>query len=493
MQDEAEVRRQKLDGLIAQGVDPYPSEAGRDTTCGDAMSRFDEIAAAGTTVALAGRILTTRVHGAMTFADLADETGSLQISLKEDDIGKETYEQFRDNVDPGDLIEVTGTLFTTKRGEKTLSVASWRMLAKALLPLPEKWHGLQDVEKRYREREMDLLSNPDVRHRFLVRSKIVASLRRFLDARGFIEVETPILQPIPGGANARPFVTHHHALDVDLYLRIAPELYLKRLVVGGFEKVYEIGRCFRNEGIDHAHNPEFTMIELYWAYVSKETYIAFMETLLTTAITDATGSLKVPQEDGAELDFTAPWPRTTFRDAINDACGIDIDTLKTSQDVEAAVRAKKLSVDFSDCHGLGEYFDELYKKTARLKMIQPTWVFDYPVELKPLAARSDADPQKSASAQLIVQGTELVNAYYHELHDPIEQRERLMEQQALREEGSEIAQRVDDAFLRAMEHGMPPTSGMGLGIDRFTAILTGAPNLKEVILFPTLRPEQKED
>jgi lysyl-tRNA synthetase class 2 len=303
-------------------------------------------------------------------------------------------------------------------------------------------------------------------------------MRAFLDAQGFLEVETPVLQPIPGGANARPFVTHHNALDTDLYLRIAPELYLKRLVVGGLEKVYEVARCFRNEGIDPSHNPEFTMLELYWAYADKEAFISMIEEMLARMVKDALGT-----------DIGAPFPRLTFREAVLKETGIDIDELKNEKDVIAAVKKAKVKVDFKNCVGLGEYLDELYKKTARAKLEGPVWVFDYPVEMKPLSARVPGEPTKSASAQLVMQGAEIVNAYYHELHNPIDQRERFEHQQALAEKGSEEAQRMDTAFLEALEHGMPPTSGFGMGIDRLAAILTGSPSLKEVILFPTLRPK----
>ena len=490
MQDEVEIRRAKLDRLVSIGAEPYASATARDTSCGDAAGHFDKLSAAETRITLAGRVMTTRVHGALVFADMQDESGKLQILLKEGEISDDLFALFRDCVDPGDIVEATGMLFVTKRGEKTLNVSAWKMLSKALLPLPEKWHGLQDIEKRFRERELDLISNPDVKRRFLMRSKLIASLRRFLDERNFVEVETPILQTIPGGANARPFVTHHHALDIDLYMRIAPELYLKRLVVGGFEKVYEIGRCFRNEGIDYAHNPEFTMIELYWAYASKEGYMSFLEEMISTIVRATVGETRIVQEGGEAIDFTAPYPRVTFREAILNACGIDIDGLATEQDVIAAAKKRKLSIDFKDCHGMGEHFDELYKKTARPSIIQPTWVFDYPSELKPLAGVHPDDPTKSASCQLVVMGAEVVNAYYHELSDPLMQRAHLEAQQALREQGSEVAQRIDEEFLRALEHGMPPTSGMGFGIDRLAAFLTGAPSLKEVILFPTLRPEQ---
>lgn len=488
MLEESQVRRGKVALLKTRGFDPYPKETQRDARCGDAVAFFDAWSAEGRRITLAGRVQTIRLHGGMMFADLADESGKIQIALKEDEIGVESFATFRDLMDPADFAEVGGTLFQTKRGEKTLRVSVWRPLAKALLPLPEKWHGLQDVEARYRERELDLLSNPEVRERFRVRSRIVSSMRRFLEARDFMEVETPVLQTLPGGANARPFITHHHALDMDLYLRIAPELYLKRLVVGGFEKVYEIARCFRNEGMDYAHNPEFTQIELYWAYAGKERFIAFMEEMIVTIIRDALGTLHVPHEAG-EVDFSSPWPRVTFRHAIMDACGIDVDTFADADAVMAAAQAKGLAIDFSRCVGVGEYKDELYKKTARAAFTQPIWVLDYPVELKPLSNRNPEDPTKSATAQLVVHGAEIVNAYYYELHDPIEQRERLLAQQDLREQGSEDAQHLDEDFLRALEHGMPPTSGMGMGIDRLAALVTGSHNLKEVILFPILRPK----
>ncbi len=491
MLQETEIRRQKLQALYDAGVDPYPTGTKRTAMCAETLVHFTEWQVAEKTITLAGRVMTTRLHGALLFADVKDESEKLQVLFKQDVLGDDVFNAFRDTVDPADFIEATGTLFESKRGEKTLLVSSWRLLSKALLPLPEKWHGLQDVEMRYREREMDLISNPDVRQRFIVRSKLVASLRSFLNERGFIEVETPILQPIPGGANARPFITHHHALDIDLYLRIAPELYLKRLIVGGFEKVYEIGRNFRNEGIDHAHNPEFTSLELYWAYADKDAFVDFLEEIMTFSIREAIGTLDVEIE-GEKIDFAPPWPRISFREAILQNCGLDIDELRDVAKLVEAVRAKGMAIDFTGCVGLGEYYDALYKKTARPALLQPTWVFDYPVELKPLARPSPTDASKSASVQLIVKGVEIINAYYFELNDPLEQRRRFEEQQRLREQGSEEAQWMDEAFLRALEHGMPPTSGVGVGIDRLVAFLTNSANLKEIILFPTLRPENEQ-
>ncbi len=472
------VRQEKVAHLIERGLHPYAIETSRSASCGETVLAFDAWLKERKLVTLAGRLLTIRVHGGMIFADMMDESGKMQIAFKEDQIGEELFQNFRDLMDPGDIVEAAGTLFLTKRGEKTMQVSSWKPLAKALLPLPEKWHGLQDVELRSRERELDLISHAEVRERFRVRSRLLASLRRFLDKQNFMEVETPMLQPIPGGANARPFVTHHHALDMDLYLRVAPELYLKRLIVGGYERVFEIGRCFRNEGIDYAHNPEFTQLELYWAYVSKEPFVTFMENMVSTMVMEAT-----------EKKMTSPWPRVTFRDAVLSACLIDIDSMRTEEDVREATRRQGLEIDFSHCVGMAEYMDELFKKTARPLLVEPTWVFDYPVELKPLANKSPDDPTKSASVQLVANGAEIINAFYFELNDPIEQRQRLMKQQTLRDQGSNEAQSFDEDFLRSLEHGMPPTSGMGMGIDRLAALVTGVHSLKEVILFPTLRPK----
>ncbi len=482
MLDERSVRLEKLEALKAKGIDPYPKQANRSHLCGDVLASFETLEASKERLVLAGRVITIRVHGGVMFADLRDDSGALQLVFKEDTIG-EAFALFRDHIDPADFVEATGIVFTTKRGEKSLEVAEWRLLAKALLPLPEKWHGLADVETRYRERELDLISNAEVRSRFVTRSRLVSALRGYLDANGFLEVETPILQGLAGGAAARPFKTHHNALDVDLFLRIAPELYLKRLVVGGFEKVYEVGRCFRNEGIDPHHNPEFTMLELYWAFSEKERFLAFMEDMLVHMLEQAAVT--------TEIDFSAPWPRITFRESIKEATGIDIDQCEEESDVVEAVEAAGLSIDFSKCVGLGEHLDELYKKTARAKLRGPVWVLDYPVAMKPLSGRSPEDPQKSATAQLIVEGAEIINAYYYELNDPLDQRKRFEEQQSLSEKGSEEAQPKDEEFLTALEHGLPPTSGMGMGIDRLVAILTGAPSLKEVILYPTLRPIHK--
>lgn len=478
---EETTRRERLAKLREQGVDPYPSTSSRTHAVADALAAFANMEASQTTFTIAGRVLAIRQMGGLTFVRVLDGSGTMQAVVKSDELGDDAYAAFTGFADVGDFYEFAGTAFTTKKGEQSVLATSCVLLSKALAPLPEKWHGLSDVETRYRQRELDLIANADVRARLMTRSKIVAAMRHFLDDRGFLEVETPILQPIPGGATARPFVTHHNALDADLYLRIAPELYLKRLLVGGFEKIYEIGRCFRNEGIDYAHNPEFTMLELYWAFADVDAFIAMLEELIA--------SVAAVAGDDAKTMFTTPFPRVTFRQAIIDDCGIDIDAITTSNEMIDAVKKAKVAVDFNGCYGMGDFYDALLKATARAKMATPTWVFDYPVDLKPLAKAKFEDPTKSASVQLVVEGAEVVNAYYHELNDPIDQRARFEAQQTLREQGSEEAQWMDEEFLSALEHGMPPTSGVGIGIDRLVAFLTKAENLKEVIIFPTLRPK----
>lgn len=485
MIEEVQVRRAKLEALKRLEVDPYPKTHHRDTKIELLHASFDRMAAEQTAVTVGGRVMAVRVHGGLAFADLVDETGKIQLSFKQEAL-EQSFKVFCEQIDSGDLIEATGVPFLTKRGERSLAVSDWGVLAKALRPLPDKWHGLQDIEARYRHRELDLISSPEVKHTFIVRSKLIQAMRRFLDERGFLEVETPMLHPIPGGANAKPFITHHHALDIDLYLRVAPELYLKRLLVGGFEKIYEIARCFRNEGISPMHNPEFTQIELYWSYISQD-FLGFLEQMLVHMMEEAIGSTSVKRQEHA-LDFAAPWPRKTFREVVLESCGIDVNRCYSPDDVIREVKAAGLSIDFRGAIGLGEHLDQLYKKTARPSIIQPTWILDYPVEMKPLANRSANDATKAAVAQLVVMGGEIVNAYYYELNDPLDQRARFEAEEKLASQGSEEAQRIDEDFLSALEQGMPPTSGMGMGIDRLVALLTDSPSLKEVIFFPTLRP-----
>lgn len=488
---EEQVRRDRLNSLAAQGIDAYAPGSNRTTMIGDALAEFETLNTNQNAVTIAGRVIAMRHIGALSFLRLSDQSGVMQVVLRKQDFDEATYKLLTDHLDVGDILDVTGVAYLTKTGEQSILAANVTFRAKALKPMPEKWHGLQDVELRYRARELDILTNAETRYRLTVRSKFIGAMRRFLDDAGFLEVETPILQPIPGGASARPFVTHHNALDANFYLRIATELYLKRLVVGGMEKIYEIGRCFRNEGIDYSHNPEFTMLELYEAFAKKDEYITFIESLMRESIRGGLGGTVVTIEDN-NVDFAEAFPRKTFRETIIEASGIDIDTLKTGEDVIAAAKAANLSIDFKGCLGFGEFLDALYKKTGRAAITTPTWVFDYPVDLKPLARPTPEDPTKSSCAQLVIMGAEIVNLYYYELNNPLEQRARFEEQESLRERGSEEAQFLDEEFLSALETGMPPTSGVGIGIDRLLAFITNAPNLKEVIAFPTLKPKVEQ-
>lgn len=483
--EEAKVRRDKLSALQASGISCYPSRVQRTATIAEVLEHFDEWTADAKELTIVGRVMTIRVHGGLLFFDARDAGGKIQCLLKLDTIGEELFARFRDHLDPADFVQAQGTLFVTNRGEKTLLVSSWTLLSKALLPLPDKFHGLKDIETRFRQRELDLISDAQVRETFRKRSKIIRTLREVLDREGFEEVETPMLQVIPGGATARPFITHHNALDIDLYLRIAPELYLKRLVVGGYEKVYELGRQFRNEGIDWSHNPEFTSLEFYWAYQNYLGLMDFTEKLLTEVIEKVHGSLQVTFKDDT-IDFSGTWPRKTFRAAIIDACGIDIAGMERA-DLVAGMKKLKIDCDY-DKDDLGKLYDELYKETVRKPQVQPLFIVDYPIEMEPLAKKCEDDPRFVQRFQLIAGGIELLKAY-SELNDPIDQMDRFKAQQGLRESGDDEAQMIDQLFVDALEHGLPPTAGWGMGIDRFAMMLTNAPNLKEVILFPTMRPE----
>jgi lysyl-tRNA synthetase, class II len=486
--DEAHVRREKLKALQAAGVAAYPARVERSATIAEAQEYFEAWEKEAREITLVGRIMTIRVHGALLFLDIQDATGRLQSLLKLDQIGEESFARFRDCLDPADFVQLTGTLFVTNRGERTLLVSTWRILTKALLPLPDKFHGLKDTEQRFRKRELDLISNPEVRLAFKKRSQLIRAFRDVLDHEGFEEVETPMLQAIAGGATARPFITHHNALDIDLYLRIAPELYLKRLIVGGYEKVYELGRQFRNEGIDWSHNPEFTSLEFYWAYQDYRGLMDFTEKLLQEVVTRVNGSLQVTVGE-TEIDFSGAWPRKTFREAVKAASGIDIVEVSQKELVQK-MQALKIDCDYAQA-GLGKLYDELYKETVRKYQIQPLFIVDYPIEMEPLAKRCEDDPRFVQRFQLLAGGIELLKAY-SELNDPIDQLERFQAQQALKEAGDDEAQAIDQTFVESLEHGLPPTAGWGMGIDRFAMMLANVPSLKEIILFPTLRPEQQD-
>jgi len=485
--EESAVRLERLHALVADGINPFPSASARTATVAMTLGRFDELVASGEAVTLTGRLRSVRGHGGAAFADLEDGSGKIQIHCKQDVLGAARYELFSTRLDIGDFLQVTGKAFLTRRGEKSLEAADLQILTKSLHPLPDKWHGLSDTEIRYRKRYLDLLANPEVRQIFRQRSLIVQAIRDFFHREGFMEVETPILQPIAGGATARPFITHHNALDIDLYLRIAPELYLKRLIVGGFERVFEVARCFRNEGIDHSHNPEFTQVEFYQAYADYRDLMSLTERLLPEIVAKACGGKTSVTYEGHTVDFTAPYPRITFRDALLEYGGFDIEDYPDRAALAKLAESHGVPVETKDDRG--SILDNLYKKFVRAKIINPTFVIDQPVEHSPLAKRRADDPRYVERFQLVLgAGVELVNAF-SELNDPIDQRARFEEQEKLREKGDEEAQHLDEDFIEALSVGMPPTAGFGMGIDRLTAVLTGSHNLKEVILFPTLRPQ----
>lgn len=487
--EESAVRLEKLNALIAEGVDAYPSKSSRTHTAAKLLADFESLEKEKAKVTIVGRLKAIRGHGGACFVDLEDGTEKVQVHMKKDVLGATAFELFEKRIDRGDFIQVTGTPFVTKRGEKSVEASEFTLLTKALAPLPDKWAGLSDVEIRYRRRELDLIANPEVRLIFRKRSLIVSEIRRFLEAEGFMEVETPILQAIAGGATARPFVTHHNALGVDMYLRIATELHLKRLVVGGFERVFEIGRIFRNEGIDHLHNPEFTSVEFYMAYADYRDLMTMTERMLANVTVRVNGSPYI-EHDGAKIDFSGPYPRITFRDAIIQYGDIDIEQYPDRSSLAKMAQEKGVKVEPQDDRGA--ILDNLYKKTVRPQIVDPTFLIDHPTEILPLAKRKPGDGRYVESFQLVLgRGVELVKAF-SELNDPIDQRKRFEEQERLRAGGDEEAQPMDEEFIAALEAGMPPTAGFGMGIDRLTALLVNSHNLKEVILFPTLRPEQEQ-
>jgi len=488
MIDEEVVRRERLKKLMDAGVNPFPSRAERTHAIAEMLSQFEALQSANAEVALVGRFRTIRKHGGLTFAHLEDGSGRMQVAFHRDRLGDEAYNFFHATIDMGDFVELTGTPFVTKKGEHSLDVRSYKLLAKSLLPLPEKWHGLSDTEVRYRQRYLDLLANDDVRRIFKTRATALSAIRAYLDDHGFLEVETPVLQAVPGGASAKPFITHHNALDIDLYLRIAPELYLKRLVVGGYERVYEVARCFRNEGIDHSHNPEFTQVEGYAAYMDYEALMSFLEGMML-AILKACGlnPSAVPFQ-GDTLNFSSPWPRIKFRDAILKHADIDIDLYKSRDEIASV--AIKHNVPVASTDSQMTIVDNIYKTHVRPNIIQPTYLIDFPAEISPLAKRKASDPRVVEMFQLVYgRGVENIKAF-SELNDPVDQELRFKEQDEARARGDEEAQFGDDDFVTALKHGMPPTAGFGIGIDRLTTLLTDMHSLKEVILFPTLRPEK---
>ena len=494
MSDEREARLEKLAALRAEGIDPYPARSHRTHTAAETLAHFDELHEEGQPITLVGRLMLRREMGKSVFANIEDGSADIQIYFKRDTIGDEAFQRLK-LIDLGDFVQVTGTLFTTKTGEKTLAVQRYELLSKSLTPLPAKGAGgdlkLTDPEVRHRKRYLDLLANREVEFPiFQARAKVLSSMRQFLDARGFIEVETPILQPLYGGATARPFVTHHNTLDRDFYLRIAPELYLKRLIVGGFDRVYEIGRSFRNEGMDREHNPEFSTMEFYQAYADFEEVMRQVEEMHAHITLAVCGTLQISYL-GMDLDMTPPFQRMTLREAIAEYAGIDYDKYPERDALAGAMREKGHTVDPK--LGRGKLIDHLKDSITRgrnPKITGPTFLYDYPFDISPLAKRKPDDPNTTERFQLFAGGLEMGNAF-SELNDPLDQRVRFEDQARQRAGGDDEAQVLDEDYIEALEVGMPPTGGWGGGIEKLTMLLTNQETIREVILFPALR-EQHE-
>jgi lysyl-tRNA synthetase, class II len=487
-----EIRRAKVDAFREQGIEPYPTRARRTHTTQEALDLFsreeadaalDESGHSATTMTLAGRVVSFRHMGKTVFAHIRDGHGELQLYIRKDAVGEDLYNDILKLYDVGDFVQATGEPFRTRMGEVSLRVREIGMLSKALNAPPEKWHGLQNIETRYRQRYADLIANEDTRRVFELRSRIVSSIRRFLDGEGYMEVETPVLQPLYGGAAARPFTTHHNTLDQTFYLRIADELYLKRLIVGGYERVYEIAKDFRNEGMDKNHSPEFTMLEFYEAFADYEKMMDLVERLIVTVVKETFGGTEFAYQ-GHTIDVTPPWPRKTLRDAIREASGVDYTDHPEADGLIAA--AREAGADIDDGTVWPRVVDEMLKQFVRPNLMQPMFLTDYPVELSPLAKRKPDDPTHVERFQPYMGGGEIGNAFT-ELNDPMDQLERFMEQQKDREAGDEEAMPIDVDFINALMYGMPPTGGVGIGIDRLVMLMTDQATIRDVILFPAMR------
>ena len=479
------VRREKLQQLRQDGENPFGNSFQVSHKSEDVQKNFTSLSESEESVSLAGRLITKRGHGKAGFANLQDISGQLQIYVRLDSVGEKEHKLFL-ALDIGDIVGVKGHVFKTQRGEITLWVKSLTLLTKSLRPLPEKWHGLKDVELRYRQRYLDLIVNPQSREVFINRSKIIEAMRGYLNEKGFLEVETPVMQTKAGGAAARPFITHHNTLDMQLYLRIATELHLKRLIVGGLEKVYEIGRIFRNEGISTRHNPEFTTLELYQAYVDYEEIMVLTEEMIATIAKKLFGTMKINYQE-EEIDLTPPWSRLTMLEAISKYTGKDFSIVK---DI-AVMRemAEELGLEVDTKATCGEIINSVFEERVEKHLFQPVFIKDYPVEVSPLAKRLEDNPDFTYRFEAFIAGSEIANAF-SELNDPLDQRKRFEDQLKLREAGDEEAHMMDEEFLLALEYGMPPTGGLGVGIDRLVMILTDSPSIRDVILFPTMRPEK---
>lgn len=477
------VRREKLAKLQEEGKDPFTITKFEVTHNSKQIAdNYDELE--GKDVTIAGRIMAKRIMGKASFCHIQDEEGKIQSYVSINDLGEESYKQFKED-DIGDIIGITGFVFKTRTGEISIHAKELTLLAKSLRPLPEKFHGLKDTDLRYRQRYVDLIMNPEVRETFKKRSAIVTEIRNILDEKGYMEAETPILNTIPGGANARPFITHHNTLDMDMYLRIATELYLKRLIVGGFNKVYEIGRIFRNEGMDIKHNPEFTTIELYEAYTNLEGMMDLTEELVAKCAQKVCGKTKITYQ-GEEIDLTPPFRRVTMIDSIKEVTGVDFNNITTDEEAQKVAEEMHIELDpIKTTRGdiIAQIFDEKVEETLR----QPTFLYEYPIENSPLTKKCPDNPKMTQRFELFIGGREYANAY-SELNDPIDQYERFVKQLEAREAGDEEANMMDDDFVAALEYGMPPTGGMGMGIDRLAMLLTDAASIRDVLLFPTMKP-----
>jgi len=478
--NEHEIRLQKVQDLRVEGNEPWPYRELVDATCEQVLSEFDE--GIEKEYKIAGRLMTVRLHGKTGFATIQDRTGRLQVYVRQDKVGEQQFELFKTKIDIGDIVWFSGAVFKTKMGEITLKVEQFKLLSKCLYPLPEKFHGLADIEIKYRQRYLDLISDPDSREKFKKRTRMVTTLRSFLDQHDYLEVETPMLHPIPGGAAARPFITHHNTLDSDFYLRIAPELSLKRLVVGGFERVYEINRNFRNEGVSTRHNPEFTMLEFYTAHEDYKFGADFTEKMLQKVVKSCCDDMEVLFGDH-KLDFSKPFARLTMLDSVMKYGNYKQDDL-SEKNIDKAIKQHNIELDKSATwgHKLLALFEELVES----KLIQPTFIMDFPVEVSPLAKRDPKNPAITSRWELFVAGMELANAF-NELNDPFDQAERFKDQAKAHESGDEEAHHYDADYILALEHGLPPAVGVGIGIDRLVMLLTNTTSIKDVILFPTLK------
>ncbi|MDD2370933.1 MAG: lysine--tRNA ligase [Firmicutes bacterium] len=478
-----QIRRDKIDALRERGIEPFSGRFERTDFSSDIQGDFESYE--GKPVIIAGRIMAKREHGKTAFVNVADMYGSIQVYVRKDRLGDDAFDSFIGLFDIGDIVGVEGEVFKTQKGEISIKSSTITMLTKGLLPLPEKYHGLKDVELRYRQRYVDLIMNPEVKDTFITRSKIIKEIRNYLDKKDFLEVETPVLHPLAGGASARPFVTHHNTLDMTLYMRIALELHLKRLLVGGIERVYEIGRVFRNEGMSVRHNPEFTLLELYQAYGDLTDMMSIAENMIAEVATKVLGTTQVTYQE-TEIDFKPPWNRISMVEAVNKYSGVDFTKLQTDAEARDACKGK-ITITGNVCKG--DLLNEMFEAYVEEHLIQPTFVYDYPIEISPLAKRKSDDPAFTYRYEAFVFGRELINAF-SELNDPIDQKERFLKQVEKKESGDDEAQPYDEDFITALEYGMPPAGGLGIGIDRLVMFLTDSPSIRDVIIYPTMRDKK---